>query len=105
MLQVTQVAACSRLHLVEERLARWLLMTHDRLGSDVLPLTEDFLAQMLGTRRSSVSVAAGILRRAGLIKHVRGAVTILDRQSLEEAACDCYEQLQSQIKEWQGQDD
>jgi len=102
-MQVTQIAACNRLHEVEERLARWLLMCGDRLGSKSLPLTQDFLAQMLGTRRSSVSVAAGILRRAGLIEYTRGHTTILDRQGLEEACCDCYEQLQRQTGEWESQ--
>jgi CRP-like cAMP-binding protein len=100
-MQVTQIAACNRLHEVEERLARWLLMSADRIGSDALPLTQEFLAQMLGTRRSSVTVAAGILQKAGLISHSRGAVTITDRPRLEEAACDCYGMMQRQIKTWQ----
>ncbi len=104
-LQVVQVAACNRHHEVEERLARWLLMSQDRLNSNTLPLTQDFLAQVLGTRRSSVSVAAGILRRAGLIDYSRGGATILDRQGLIEASCDCYEQLRRQIKEWESQND
>jgi CRP-like cAMP-binding protein len=99
-LQVTQIATCNRLHEVDERLARWFLMTQDRVGSDALPLTQDFMAQMLGTRRSSVTVAAGTLQKAGLISYTRGSVTILNRKKLEEAACDCYEQLQQQIKEW-----
>src|ERR1700726_3317646 len=92
--QVTQVAACNRLHEVNERLARWLLMTQDRVGSNHLPLTQEFLAQMLGTRRSSVTVSAGTLQKAGLISYTRGNVTILDRRNLEEAACDCYVLLQ-----------
>lgn len=71
-LQVTQIAAYNRLHEVEERLARWLLMSADRIGSNSLPLTQEFLAQMLGTRRSSVTVAAGILPKAGLIARTRG---------------------------------
>jgi CRP-like cAMP-binding protein len=104
-LQVTQIAVCNRLHEVEERLARWLLMSHDRLASNTLPLTQEFLAQMLGTRRSSVSIAAGILQRAGLIEHSRGNATILDRPGLEEACCDCYAQLQQQTKEWESQND
>jgi CRP-like cAMP-binding protein len=102
--QVTQVAACNRLHEVNERLARWLLMTQDRVGSEHLPLTQEFLAQMLGTRRSSVTVSAGTLQRAGLIAYTRGNVTILNRSNLEEAACDCYGLLQRQVKEWQSQD-
>jgi CRP-like cAMP-binding protein len=101
--QVTQVAACNRLHEVNERLARWLLMTQDRVGSHDLPLTQEFLAQMLGTRRSSVTVSAGALQKAGLIHYTRGNVTILDRHNLEEASCDCYGLLQRQVKEWQSQ--
>jgi CRP-like cAMP-binding protein len=102
--QVTQVAACNRLHDVNERLARWLLMTQDRVGSENLPLTQEFLAQMLGTRRSSVTVSAGALQKAGLISYTRGNVTIHDRRRLEEASCDCYGLLQLQVKEWQSQD-
>jgi CRP-like cAMP-binding protein len=101
--QVTQIAACNRLHEVNERLARWLLMTQDRVGSEHLPLTQEFLAQMLGTRRSSVTVSAGVLQKAGLIAYTRGHVTIHDRGGLEEAACDCYALLQRQVKEWQTQ--
>jgi len=77
-MQVTQIAACNRLHEVDERLARWLLMSADRIGSSSLPLTQEFLAQMLGTRRSSVTVAAGMLQKAGLIAHSRGDVKIID---------------------------
>jgi CRP-like cAMP-binding protein len=102
--QVTQTAACNRLHEVNERLGRWLLMTQDRVGSEHLPLTQEFLAQMLGTRRSSVTVAAGTLQKAGLIGYTRGNVTIHDRRKLEETACDCYGLLQRQVKEWQSQD-
>jgi CRP-like cAMP-binding protein len=101
--QVTQIAACNRLHEVNERLARWLLMTQDRVGSEHLPLTQEFLAQMLGTRRSSVTVSAGTLQKAGLIAYTRGNVTIHDRRKLEEAACDCYGLLQRQVKEWESQ--
>jgi CRP-like cAMP-binding protein len=103
--QVTQIATCNRLHDVDERLARWLLMTQDRVDSNSLPLTQDFMAQMLGTRRSSVTISAGTLQKAGLISYTRGNVTILDRERLEEAACDCYGQLQQQIKDWQGQEE
>jgi CRP-like cAMP-binding protein len=99
-LQVTQVAACNRLHEVDERLARWLLMSADRVGSNSLPLTQEFLGQMLGTRRSSVTVAAGILQRAGIIAYTRGDVKIVDRRKLEEAACECYAIMQQQIKDW-----
>lgn len=104
-LQVTQIATCNRLHDVDERLARWLLMSQERIGSDSLPLTQDFMAQMLGTRRSSVTVSAGTLQKAGLISYTRGSVTIRDRRRLEQAACDCYSQLVKQTKEWQSQDD
>ena len=102
-MQTTQVAACNRLHDVEERLARWILMSQDRLHSNTLPLTQEFLAHMLGTRRSSVTVAAGILQKAGLISHTRGSVTILNREKLEEAACDCYGIVQQQLKEWESE--
>jgi CRP-like cAMP-binding protein len=103
--QVTQIASCNRLHEVDERLARWLLMTQDRIGSKSLPLTQDFMAQMLGTRRSSVTVSAGALQKAGLISYTRGSVTVLDRSLLEEAACDCYRQIRQQIKDWQSQNE
>lgn len=104
-LQAVQIAACNRLHEVDERLARWLLMTQDRIDSNSLPLTQEFIAQMLGTRRSSVTVSAGTLQKAGLITYTRGNVTILNRGRLQEAACDCYSQLQQQVSDWQGQDD
>ncbi|HEX3739810.1 MAG TPA: Crp/Fnr family transcriptional regulator [Terriglobales bacterium] len=100
-MQVTQVAACNRLHEVHERLARWLLMCSDRVSSNELPLTQEFLGQMLGTRRSSVTVAAGILQQAGTITTSRGDVKIVDRRKLEGAACDCYAIMQRQVREWQ----
>jgi CRP-like cAMP-binding protein len=99
-MQVTQIAACNRLHEVDERLARWLLMSHDRIGLDAMPLTQEFLSQMLGTRRASVSVAAAVLQKAGLIKYNRGSVTILDREGLEEASCECYEAIRQQLRNW-----
>lgn len=89
-LQIAQIAACNRLHEIEQRLARWLLMCKDRIDSEMLLVTHEFLAQMLGTGRPSVSLAAGILQRAGLIENMRGAVTILNRSGLEAAACECY---------------
>ncbi len=98
--QVTQIAACNRLHEVHERLARWLLMCADRVSSDDLPLTQEFLGQMLGTRRSSVTVAAGILQKAGIIANTRGDVKILDRQKLEQATCECYGLMQRQLVQW-----
>lgn len=102
-MQITQIAACNRLHDVEERLARWLLMSADRVSSESVPLTQELLAQMLGTRRSSVTVAAGILQKAGLIAYTRGDVRIVDRLGLEEAACECYAIMQRQIREWKSE--
>ena len=99
-MEVTQIAACNRLHEVEERLARWLLMTSDRTASNSLPLTQELMGQMLGTRRSSVTVAAGILQQAGVISYSRGNVTIKDRQKLKDVACECYSLMQNQIKLW-----
>lgn len=93
-LQMAQVAACNRLHELEHRLARWLLMCQDRVDSEVLPLTHEFLAQMLGTGRPSVTLAAGILERAGLIENLRGTVRIINRKNLEQAACECYAVIQ-----------
>jgi CRP-like cAMP-binding protein len=89
--QVAQSAVCNRMHTIEERCARWLLMTHDRVGRDEFPLTHEFLANMLGVRRAGVTVAAGMLMKAGLIRYIRGRMTITDRRGLEEAACECYE--------------
>lgn len=100
-MQVTQIAACNRLHEVNERLARWLLMSADRIGSNSVPLTQELIAQMLGTRRSSVTVAAGTLQKAGLIAHRRGDVKIVDRRKLEEASCECYGIMVRQVLEWQ----
>jgi CRP-like cAMP-binding protein len=85
-----QVSACNLLHEVEPKLARWLLMLADRTGSDVLPLTQEFISQMLGTRRTTVSVVAANMQRAGLIQYQRGTVHLLDRAGLERASCDCY---------------
>ena len=99
-MQVTQIAACNRLHEVHERLARWLLMSADRVDSSALPLTQEFLGQMLGTRRSSVTVSAGILQKAGIIAYGRGDVKIIDRSRLEEAACECYGIMQRRAQEW-----
>ena len=99
-MQSTQLAACNRLHDVVERLARWLLMSQDRIGGVTLPLTQDFLAQMLGTRRASVTIAAGALQRSGTIEYSRGSVRILDRAKLEAAACDCYQVIERQKKIW-----
>jgi CRP-like cAMP-binding protein len=100
-LEVTQIAACNRLHEVDERLARWLLMSQDRILLKVLPLTQEFLGQMLGTRRASVSVAASILQKAGLIQYGRGHVSILDRKGLEKASCECYGIIREQLASWE----
>src|SRR6266853_4298478 len=87
---IALTAACAHFHSLEQRCCRWLLMTHDRMPSDTFLLTHEFLAMMLGVRRAGVSVAAGALQRAGQIRYHRGRVTILDRQGLEECACECY---------------
>ncbi|PYX51414.1 MAG: Crp/Fnr family transcriptional regulator [Acidobacteria bacterium] len=101
--QTMQIAACNRLHDVDQRLARWLLMTADRIESNSVPLTQEFLAHMLGTRRSSVTVAAGILQKAELISHSRGDLEIINRPKLEDAACECYGILRRQIEKWLGE--
>lgn len=88
--QVVQTAACAHFHSLEQRCCRWLLMTRDRMPSDTFLLTHEFLAMMLGVRRAGVSIAAGALQRGGLIRYHRGRVTILDRQGLEDRACECY---------------
>ena len=89
-MQVAQLAACNRLHEIEQRLARWMLMCHDRIDSDLLPMTHEFFAQMLGAGRPSVTLAAGALQKAGIIRYTRGKVNILNRPALEAAACECY---------------
>ena len=88
--QVAQSAACNQFHSLEQRCCRWLLMTHDRMHSDEFMLTQEFLAMMLGVQRTGVTVAAGALQRAGLIRYIRGNVTILDRRGLTARACECY---------------
>jgi CRP-like cAMP-binding protein len=89
-LQVARSAACNQVHPIAERAARWLLMTHDRVGRDEFLLTQEFLAQMLGVRRAGVSEVASELARAGLIRYQRGQVTVTDRAGLEQASCGCY---------------
>lgn len=95
MEQTAQTVACNRRHELSERCARWLLMTHDRVGASGFVLTQDFLATMLGVRRAGVTVAAGTLQHAGLIRYSRGRVEVLDREGLEAASCDCYRILAS----------
>jgi CRP-like cAMP-binding protein len=89
-----QTAGCNRAHPVEARMARWLLMTHDRVGSSEFPLTQEFLGQMLGVRRSAVNIAGRALQQAGLIAYSRGKMKILDRQGIEDIACVCYAHIQ-----------
>ena len=93
-MQVAQTAACNRLHDIEQRLSRWLLMTQDRVHSGVLPITHDFIATMMGTDRSTVSLAAAVLQKKGRIEYVRGAVKIVNRRKLEKSACVCYGVIQ-----------
>jgi len=93
-MQVAQTAACNRLHDIEQRLSRWLLMTQDRVDSGVLPITHDFIATMMGTDRSTVSLAASVLQKKGIIEYIRGAVKIVNRRKLEKSACECYGVIQ-----------
>jgi CRP-like cAMP-binding protein len=95
--QVTQQVACNGLHSVVERCSRWILLTHDRVGANEFPLTQEFLAQMLGVRRASVTVAAGMLQQAGFIRYVRGRVTVIDRAGLEDASCECYRIIRAEF--------
>jgi CRP-like cAMP-binding protein len=92
--QVAQTAGCNRLHDVEQRLARWLLMAQDRVSTASLPITHDFLATMLGTDRPSVSLAAGELQKAKVIEYNRGSVRIVNRAELERISCECYAVIQ-----------
>jgi hypothetical protein len=93
--QISLTAACNRVHTLEKRLCRWLLLTRDRVDSDELVMTQELLAYMLGGRRETVTVAAGRLRDAGLIRHSRGRIVILDRSGLERNACECYRAVHS----------
>jgi len=93
-MQVAQTAACNRLHDIQQRLARWLLMTQDRVSLAVLPITHDFIATMMGTDRSTVSLAASVLQKKAIIEYVRGAVKIVNRRKLEKSACECYGVIQ-----------
>lgn len=95
--QVTQTAACNRVHRLDRRMCRWLLMCHNRAKRNQFPITHEFLANMLGTARSEVTLAAGNLRKAGLIKYGRGEITILDRKGLESAACECYKIVDDEL--------
>jgi CRP-like cAMP-binding protein len=95
-----QLTACNRLHSVYERTARWLLLTHDRVGRDDIALTHEYLAMMLGSRRSGVTIALATLQRAGFIKYTHGKIVILDRSGLEGTTCECYEVARSQFSDF-----
>ncbi|MDZ8053211.1 MAG: Crp/Fnr family transcriptional regulator [Aulosira sp. ZfuVER01] len=90
LMELSQGVACNSRHTLEKRFARWLLKVSDRIGSQEFPLTQEFMAQMLGVRRSGVTVAAGIFSQSGIIKYHRGHITILDREALEATSCECY---------------
>ena len=98
--QIVQAGACNRLHTMEERCARWLLMMHDRTenNKNSFPLTQEFLAEMLGVRRATVNLAIGILKNAGFIQYVRGQITIVDRAGLESASCPCYDLIRKEYQ-------
>ena len=98
--QVSQTSVCNRFHLVDARLARWLLMTDDRLGAGEFPLTQEFLSNMLGVRREGVSKAAGVLQAKKLIRYSRGVITILNRRGLEAKSCDCYAIIKAETDEY-----
>jgi CRP-like cAMP-binding protein len=94
--QISQAAACNRLHSADQRLSRWLLMSHDRVGTDDFPITHEYLGRMLGSRRATLS--AEILQAAGLIRYGRGRVTIIDRAGLEAVACECYRVIETELE-------
>ncbi len=98
LIQSSQGSACNRLHSIQERLARWILTCHDRVLSDEMHLTHEFLGQMLGAPRTTVTLAAGMLHSAGLIDYTRGRVRIKNREKLEEVACECYETVRSEFR-------
>ena len=103
-IQVSQTAACNAHHALEQRLARWLLAAHDRSKVAQLSLTQDLIAVMLGVRRATVSIAASMLQRAGVIRYQHGKITILDRVGLENAACECYEAVSGEYRRLFGED-
>ena len=99
LVQAQQSAACNAIHEVEQRMARWLLETHDRADGDELPLTQTFLAEMLGVQRTTVTLIAGKLQKTGAIRNFRGRIQVADRQILEAAACECYERIRTCTKQ------
>lgn len=99
--QAGQNSACNRIHTMEERCAKWLLLTHDRQDADEFELTQEFLGQMLGVRRQTVNLAAGILQNAGFIAYSRGKIRVLNRSGLESVACECYETIRTSMKRFQ----
>ncbi len=98
--QLSQSAACNRFHTVEERLCRWLLISRDRIQTEFIPLTQEFLSQMMGSPRTSVTAIAGSLQKAGLIRYSRGKVRIIDQQGLEDASCECYRIVREEISHY-----
>jgi len=100
--QISQASFCNRTHPMQQRCARWLLMTHDRVSGDVFPLTHEFLSQMLGVRRATVTEAMGPLQQAGLITYARGFVQIMDRAGLETASCECYRIIRDEYRRLTG---
>ncbi|HEY1726764.1 MAG TPA: Crp/Fnr family transcriptional regulator [Candidatus Baltobacteraceae bacterium] len=99
---VSQYAACNRLHTIQQRFARWLVMAHDRVRGDDIPLTQEFLSLMLGVRRAGVTLAASTLQQAGLIKYTRGRIVVRDRERLQACACECYDTVEDRCKELVG---
>lgn len=95
--QIAQTGVCNRFHTTEERLARWLLLVADCISSDEFPLTQEFISQMIGVRRAGVTVAAGALSQAGLIRYTRGHISIVDREGLENFSCECYGMVQEEF--------
>jgi CRP-like cAMP-binding protein len=95
--QISQSVACNRFHTIEARLARWMLLVQDSTELDELPLTQEFIAEMLGTRRSGVTVAAGTLQQAGMLRYSRGKITIVNREALEATACECYRVISNEF--------
>jgi CRP-like cAMP-binding protein len=99
-LHAAQTALCNRLHTVEERLARWMLATQDRVESSEFQMTHELLAKMLGTRRTSVSLTAAMLQKAGMLRYSRGHMVIVDRRALEATACTCYHEMRTEMQEF-----